>query len=93
MLRVISLTAAQQSALECAGLEDDRSSLVAAAWDRARRRLVVTENTADAIGVELTDLANSEDAQALTQPHDRAAARRACVSLGALALRVRKLGA
>ena len=91
MTNTIRLTAAQRSALECAGLEmpEPDQIALALAW-QGRDVLDVTAETKDAIVAALTELANGEDALAeQTDDRDvRRGARGACAALGKLSLKV-----
>jgi hypothetical protein len=87
---VLRLTDATVSALECAGLdiaETVAETALAAAWQG--RTLTVTRESRDMLFEVLNDLSNSEDAAAIDGPIEmRKYARRASLSLGALASRV-----
>lgn len=87
---MLRLSDAAISALECSGVcepETDREQVLARAWQGSR--LMVTAETADAIGFALNDLANAEDESARRDrdPEMRRHARRACRALSALAAR------
>jgi hypothetical protein len=86
--RTLRLTAAQLSALECAGLEERADDLepdeqiLRAAW--RGRQLEVTDATREAIFRALTDRSNAEDADA-QQRADAAIRRQAAGAAAALA--------
>lgn len=87
----IRLTAAQRSALECAGLElaeDGPEVVLRAAWQGDR--LVFDVRDREALFDALNDRSNAEDAQAEEQ-RDRYA-RQAARSLAAVASRVLRAG-
>lgn len=86
----LKLTAAQVSALECAGLDlDDSSPKTTAAWSGGRY-LTFDAADADALFSELNELSNGEDltAQAATDPVQKRQAAGAAVALGNLASKV-----
>lgn len=89
-MTTLTLTPAQVSALECAGLDLDdlepSEVMVRDAW--TGRRLTVTHATRDALADALHDLANAEDAQAEEQGDQ--AARGASLALTNLAGKVRR---
>lgn len=93
----LRLTAAQQAALECAGLEvddDPEMTPLVTAWVGRGRDLVLDERDAasvEALAAAITDACNSEDATADRMRGDVAARRAAlgaCTSLSNLAARV-----
>lgn len=83
----IILTTAQRSALECAGLdmaETATERILADAWRGTR--LVVTNETRDALFEAVNDRSNAEDAQAIEQRD--VYARRAARALENLASKI-----
>jgi hypothetical protein len=59
----VRLAAAQQSALECAGLDlaDSDDGLLREAWDRGARALRFAASQREHVSIALTELANAED--------------------------------
>ena len=90
-LVILRLTAAQQSALECAALDSDDSPVLLAAWD-GQGSLAIDAANVDALVRELIDLTNSEDdiAEDRTRdPEERSGARGARLALQNLSTRLR----
>jgi hypothetical protein len=89
----IRLSPAQVSAIECADLEE--LLVLAGSFSGAVLRFELHD--AEQLAGELTEAANSEDAVAAGagdfEPEQRQAARRACLSLSAVARKIRALGA
>jgi hypothetical protein len=87
----VKLTAAQVSALECAGL-DEATPMITKAWT-TRTALAVDPADLDALVQELTEASNSEDASAqdTTDPTMRRQAAGAAAALGNLAGKVRRV--
>lgn len=100
-IATVRLTDAQRSAVECSGVLDDPADgltdeeQVLRLALTASGRLVVSVTTQWALVAALTGLANAEDADAerlrRNKAEGAAAARRACVSLTALATAVGRL--
>lgn len=86
----LHLTSAQQSALECAALDDEDSPVLLAAWD-GQGSLALDATDARALLRELIDLTNSEDDIAedrLRDPEERSGARGARRALQNLSTRL-----
>lgn len=86
----LRLTSAQQSALECAALDDEDSPVLLAAWD-GQGSLGLDAADARALLRELIDLTNSEDdiAEDRTRdPEERSGARGARLALQNLSTRL-----
>ena len=86
----LHLTPAQQSALECAALDDADSPILLAAWD-GQGSLALDAANARALLRELIDLTNSEDdiAEDRTRdPEERSGARGARMALQNLSTRL-----
>lgn len=94
-LVILRLTSAQQSALECAALDDDDSPILLAAWD-GQGSIFLDATSVDALVRELIDLTNSEDdiAEDRTRdPAERSGARGARLALQNLSTRLRSASA
>jgi hypothetical protein len=94
----LRLTPAQQSALECSGIDEEFADYWSpgerAVWEawRGTAHLDVAPTTVDLVASTLNDLSNGEDERARLGPaHDRPFARRASASLAALYGRVLRL--
>ena len=89
-LVILHLTPAQQSALECAALDDEDSPILLTAWD-GQGSLSLDATNARALCLELIDLTNSEDALAEDRrrdPAERSGARGARMALQNLSTRL-----
>lgn len=89
-LVTLHLTPAQQSALECAALDDEDSPVLLAAWD-GQGSLALDAADERALLCELIDLTNSEDdiAEDRTRdPEERSGARGARLALQNLSTRL-----
>lgn len=89
-LVVLRLTSAQQSALECALLDDEDTPVLLAAWDGQGALFLDAANVAPLVR-ELIDLTNSEDDIAEDRsrdPAERSGARGARTALQNLSTRL-----
>lgn len=89
-LVILHLTPAQQSALECAALDDEDSPILLTAWD-GQGSLSLDATNARALCLELIDLTNSENDIAEDRrrdPAERSGSRGARMALQNLSTRL-----